>query len=184
MKKLITLILCVAAITYSTGALAADTLIAETNLTAGQNLVSRNGVYSLVMQTDGNLVLYYLSPGSNAVPTGFSSGRGGSYARMQMDGNFVVYKSNGTWHWTSQTGGRPYDMSYKLQLTDDGSLFIRDGAGNVIKHVFADTNCGGRQPVVYPVCVSCTANNYVIASCGTQALTKASQMGATLGACY
>jgi hypothetical protein len=187
MKKLITLILCFAAITYSTGALAADTLMADTNLTAGQYLVSRNGIYVLIMQPDdGNLVLYYRAF-NYTVPAGFSTNQAGSnaYARMQSDGNFVVYKSDGNWFWASHTGGRPYDMSYKLELTDYGSLFIRDGAGNVVKQIFADDYyCSSRQQAAnYPVCSGGTTNSFVSATCGLTALHKAAQMNASVGAC-
>jgi hypothetical protein len=184
MKKLITLILCAAAITYSTGALAADTLMADTNLAPGQYLVSKNGIYVLIMQPDdGNLVLYYRA--YNTVPAGFSTNQAGSnaYARMQSDGNFVVYRSNGTWFWASHTGGRPYDMSYKLVLNDDGSLVIRDGAGNVVKTLYFDNYYCNRQQAMYPVCIAGNTNNFVWAGCGSVANYKASQINARVGAC-
>jgi hypothetical protein len=189
MKKLINLILCAAAIAFSTGALAADTLMAGSSLAPGQAIVSRNGIYVLIMQPDdGNLVLYYRAASSTS-PSGFNSGRAGAnaYAHMQADGNFVVYRSNQTPFWASNTGGRPYDPGYKLVLTDYGSLLIFDGPGNLIKKIFVDdTNCNtGRQPADYPVCMLATnTNESVTATCGYLAQYRASQMGATVGACY
>jgi hypothetical protein len=189
MKKLITLTLCAAAITFSTGALAADTLMAGNSLAPGQSLVSRNGIYVLIMQPDdGNLVLYYRS-GGRAFIGGFSTNQAGAnaYAHMQADGNFVVYRSNQTPFWASNTGGRPYNPSYQLLLTDAGSLSIHDGAGNEIKRLFNDDYyCNsGRWQTVYPVCILATnTTSAVTATCGLIAQNKAAQMGATVGACY
>lgn len=190
MKKLITLILCVAAITYSTGALASDTLMAGNSLAPGQWLVSRNGIYVLIMQhDDGNLVLYYHG-GGRAFIGGFSTNQAGAnaYAHMQADGNFVVYRSNQTPFWASNTGGRPYNPSYQLKLTDAGSLVIHDGAGNVIKTLFRDDyycTTGGRLQALYPVCHRTNNTTFnVITTCGLTAEYKAYEAGATLGACY
>jgi hypothetical protein len=74
-------------------------------------------------------------------------------------------------------------MSYKLVLNDDGSLVIRDRAGNVVKQLFADNYCGGRQSVSYPVCIAGTTNSWVTASCGSMANYMASQINARVGAC-
>ena len=70
-----------------------DTLYGGDGLRHGQQLRSNNGRYTLVMQHDGNLVLY--EPGGNAVlDTGTWSlppPRKPVRAEMQHDGNFVLY---------------------------------------------------------------------------------------------
>lgn len=92
-------------------------------LNSGEQLISPNGAYRLVMQTDGNLVLY---KGSQAL---WATGGQGSGARavMQADGNLVVYNGS-TAKWSSSTGG--FDASI-LKIQDDGNLVIYD-AGRAI----------------------------------------------------
>ncbi|HEX8615312.1 MAG TPA: hypothetical protein VF800_28850 [Telluria sp.] len=97
----------------------------DVRLTSDQFITSRNGLYKLIMQgSDGNLVLYAVG-GGVTIPTGFNSKPGGSYAVVQYDGNFVVYKSNDTWHWTSRSGGRA-TAAYIMVLGEDGSLTVRN----------------------------------------------------------
>jgi hypothetical protein len=69
------------------------------NLTVGQSLVSGNGLYTAVMQTDGNLVVY--GPSGAIWSTG-TSGSGGSVLSLQDDHNLVVW-GNATPLWSSGT---------------------------------------------------------------------------------
>ena len=97
-----------------------SSLTSGESLQPGQYLQSPNGSYELIMQADGNLVLYQ---GTVTCPTAscngdalWNSGTGGdndAYVTMQSDGNLVVY-DNGTAVWSSQTAGFPGDY---LQLT-------------------------------------------------------------------
>ncbi|MBJ7309586.1 hypothetical protein H7U20_05165, partial [Rugamonas sp. CCM 8940] len=112
---------------------AAQVLMAETQLENGQYLTTRSGLYSVVVQGDGNVVEYF-NTRMGTRPSQFSTGRGrGNHLRMQMDGNLALYTSGGTWAWTSETGGRPYNMGYKLVLYETGALFIHDANNNVVK---------------------------------------------------
>ncbi|MFJ3205166.1 hypothetical protein [Streptomyces sp. NPDC086989] len=73
-------------------------------LEPGSRLVDKVSTTELVMQPDGNLVLYALgTPGGYRLPLWSSGtyGNPGAYATMQEDGNFVVYKQGGG----PQTGG-------------------------------------------------------------------------------
>jgi hypothetical protein len=65
-------------------------------LVQGQSLSSCDGRFTLAMQTDGNLVLYYNGFGALwASGTGPDFGRDAGYiAVMQRDGNFVLYDAN------------------------------------------------------------------------------------------
>lgn len=134
-----------------------NTLRAEQTMGSGDNLITNNGMYSLAMQSDGNLVIYRLANGS-AEPK-WSTGRAGTYAyvRMQQDGNLALYHSDGTWSWTSGTGGRPINQGYKLVLEENGSLDIYSPTGQVIW--FANRPSGDCGPqaaslpyTTYPIC--------------------------------
>ncbi|MFD7639412.1 hypothetical protein ACFV4P_02040 [Kitasatospora sp. NPDC059795] len=88
-------------------------LLSGQKLTPGQSVIS--GETELVMQTDGNLVLYLDNDSGRRGPalwaTG-SYGNPGAYASMQPDGNFVVYRQDGGPDsggalWSSGTWGHP-----------------------------------------------------------------------------
>ncbi|WGG52095.1 hypothetical protein [Rugamonas sp. DEMB1] len=109
-------------------------LMAENQLEKGQVLTSRSGLYALIVQDDGNVVEYFTTLMGNRLSQ-FSTNtrKSGDHLRMQMDGNLALYKSNGTWAWNSGTGGRPYDLGYKLVLFDTGRLVIMDSNNAVVK---------------------------------------------------
>jgi hypothetical protein len=93
-----------------------STLDPGERLTSGARLDSSNRRYRLVMQGDGNLVLY---TGASAL---WSSGTQGerAYAVMQSDGNLVVY-IDGTAAWSSRTA---QFEGASLTLQDDGNLLV------------------------------------------------------------
>ncbi|MFF0390670.1 hypothetical protein ACFYS8_18555 [Kitasatospora sp. NPDC004615] len=71
-------------------------LLSGQKLATGQSMIS--GASELVMQSDGNLVLYLDSDTGHRGPVLWASGtygNPGAYAYMQPDGNFVVYRQNG-----------------------------------------------------------------------------------------
>jgi hypothetical protein len=88
-------------------------------LAQGELLRSADGRFILIMQTDGNLVLYYYNVAlwSSATAGNSSINR----AIMQTDGNFVLYDTNNVPHWSSATAG--YSGSY-IVMQDDGNLVI------------------------------------------------------------
>jgi len=87
-------------------------------LKAGQRLRSPDRRFDLVMQTDGNLVLYRNSDSKSLWATGTT---GGSRAIMQGDGNFVRYASSGVPVWASNTAG---NNGATVQLQNDANLVI------------------------------------------------------------
>jgi hypothetical protein len=95
-----------------------STLGSGQTLQPGSRLESPNGAYRLVMQGDGNLVLY---KGSSALWSS-ATGAAGSRAVMQGDGNLVVY-SGSTAKWSSQTDQY---TGATLSVQDDGNLVIYD----------------------------------------------------------
>ncbi|MEV4276004.1 CHAP domain-containing protein [Actinoplanes xinjiangensis] len=101
-------------------------LSAGEQLGVNARLVSPNGQYVLVMQSDGNLVEY--APGNRAV---WSTGtnRAGSIVRMQTDGNLVVVAPGNISVWWTSTHGNP---GAALELQDDGNAVVY-GAGHVAR---------------------------------------------------
>jgi hypothetical protein len=92
-------------------------------LAADDTLTSSNNAFQLVMQRDGNLVAYQVDArGERTVPTWASNteGHAGARARMQGDGNLVVYAADdATPIWASNTAGH---AGASLRLGDDGTL--------------------------------------------------------------
>ncbi|MBD9698519.1 peptidoglycan DD-metalloendopeptidase family protein [Flavimobilis sp. GY10621] len=100
---------------------APSTLGANQALRRGGELWSPTGSYRLVMQGDGNLVLYG--------PAGAVWASGGSDASrvvMQSDGNLVSYNDGGTARWSTGSWG---SGGTRLSVQDDGNLVIYDAGG-------------------------------------------------------
>jgi hypothetical protein len=99
------------------------TLTANQQLDANQSLASCNGDYDLIMQGDGNLVLYQ---GSTALWASNTAGSAATEAIMQGDGNFVLYSSSGAALWASGTNG---NSGADLVVQNDGNVVIYSAAG-------------------------------------------------------
>jgi len=91
------------------------------SLHAGQSVGSCDKRFTLVMQTDGNLVVYQNSP-SRALWSSGTRGKGGDVAVMQADGNLVIYKASGPVWWTHTMG----HVNSALAIHTDGNLVIYD----------------------------------------------------------
>jgi hypothetical protein len=102
-------------------------------LNVGEQLESANGRVSLVVQGDGNIVLY--RDDGKALWASNTVGRGTQSLVMQGDGNLVAYATNGA-VWDSKTG-IPGTMA---ALQDDGNfvLYAPSGvpqwASNTVQH--------------------------------------------------
>jgi hypothetical protein len=84
-----------------------------------QYLQSPDGRITLLLQTDGNLVLY--GPGYHVLWQSGTAGQGVSRLSMQTDGNLVLYRANNTWVWQSGTGNSGAD---RVVVQNDGNLVI------------------------------------------------------------
>jgi N-acetylglucosamine-6-sulfatase len=96
-----------------------DTLFKGETLGPNGRLESRNGKYTLVMQEDGNLVVYR----NGVLPGVWSSGTHGhdgerAYLVVQNDGNVVIYNRDRAL-WATGTHGR---TNTKLIMQDNGVL--------------------------------------------------------------
>jgi hypothetical protein len=101
-------------------------LTANQELTASQSLASCNGDYTLIIQGDGNLVLYQ---GGTALWASNTAGSAADEAIMQGDGNLVLYASSGTPVWASNTAGN--DGAY-LDEQNDGNVVIYSASGSAL----------------------------------------------------
>ncbi|KIU16854.1 LysM peptidoglycan-binding domain-containing protein [Mycolicibacterium llatzerense] len=97
-----------------------DTLQKGEKLDVGQSLTSNNGAYRLVLQDDGNLVLY---TGEQSVWATGTNGQGVQRAEVQDDGNFVLYTADKP-VWASDTKGAD---NVRLVLQDDRNLVLYSG---------------------------------------------------------
>jgi hypothetical protein len=91
-----------------------------------QYLLSASGAYKLVLQGDGNLVLYSTATGAATWASNTAVQNPGQLV-MQGDGNLVLYTVGGTAYWASNTGGVGA-QPYRLVLLDTGSAVIYDAS--------------------------------------------------------
>ncbi len=89
-------------------------------LLKGSSLSSPSDTYTLVMQDDGNLVLYRVKDNS-PLWASYTNGQDVKGAIMQEDGNLVVYDPNSRPLWASGTDGKGRCF---LVLQDDGNLVV------------------------------------------------------------
>ena len=97
---------------------ARDTLNPGETLKRGEYLTSDNQRYSLVLERDGNLVLY---AGKHALWTSNTQGQRVQTCTLQADGNLVLSLGNGQPVWSTSTEGRPGSF---LVLQNDGNIVI------------------------------------------------------------
>jgi hypothetical protein len=105
-----------------------DSLTAGARLTLNACLQSNNGEHTLVMQPDGNLVLYEGWPSSPA-PVWASNTewlpipQRPTYLEMQADGNLVLYNDSQQPAWATGTDGH---AGARVVMQDDRNLVIYD----------------------------------------------------------
>lgn len=102
-----------------------DKLNPNDDLAVIGSITSQDGRFTLIMQGDGNLVLY--GPGGRYRWDTGTNGRTVSQAIMQGDGNFVMYGLGGVYIWDTGTNGH---LGAYLIVQDDGNVVIYDPAGN------------------------------------------------------
>ena len=114
----------------SPSVLNSDKLLPGETLTENQKLISLNGKYSLIMQDDGNAVIYRQV--NNSRPAIWATGTNGQGKGCkficQTDGNLVIYNSSGTPVWSSGTYGKPISG---LIMQNDGNLVLYNGTSPV-----------------------------------------------------
>jgi hypothetical protein len=102
--------------------LVTDVLYPNQALNPDDYLVSSNGAYYLIMQQDGNLVMYdeFGTPWwDSGTWTSDISG-----VIMQTDGNLVIYDIYAVPHWASNTAGYPNGYTW---LAPWGTVYVIQG---------------------------------------------------------
>ena len=113
---------CVPHVTGAPPICACGELLATQYLAQGASsaqVSSCDGRFTLVMQTDGNLVHYW--NGMYALWSSNTTGTGATRVVMQDDGNLVVYDAFSTGIWSSVTAGYP---GAHLAVQNDGDLVV------------------------------------------------------------
>lgn len=100
-------------------------------LMAGQKMYSQNGNYYLILQSDGNLVLYRKD--GKVMWNSKKSAKSPGYVTMQSDGNLVSYDKFDTPIWSSGTNG--WNGAYAI-LQNDGNLVVRNTKGQPVWSAF------------------------------------------------
>ncbi len=114
-----------------------DKIISHRDILEGSYLSSGNKKYKLVIQGDGNLVIY---EGTGSVWATNSNGKGYPpfELSMQGDGNLVIYDGKGNATWASNTNGKG-KKPFTLLMQNDRNLVIYDSnnkatwASNTVK---------------------------------------------------
>jgi hypothetical protein len=104
----------------------ANSLSLNQSLMPNQVIRSFDGRFLLILQSDGNLVLY--SP-RRAIWSSGTVGRNPGMVILQGDGNFVTYDSQGRAYWATWTQGNP---GTSLVVQDDGNVVIYNAQGHPI----------------------------------------------------
>ncbi|MBV9363340.1 MAG: hypothetical protein JO286_19765 [Solirubrobacterales bacterium] len=115
-------------------------------LRPGWSIYSPSEQFQLLMQSDGNLVLY--DGAGKALWASGTVGHPGAHAVMQTDGNLVVYDSAGHALWASRTPQQPGAFLY---MQSDGNLVIYKGSAALWSTATNGKGSGGsRAPAVPP----------------------------------
>jgi hypothetical protein len=114
-------------------AISGSALATNASLFAGGNntIISPNGTTELVMQTDGNLVVYHNGVATWATPASSTIGSGSNNQLiMQSDGNLVIYSGPNLTNpvWASGTSG----SNLYLAVQDDGNVVIYNQSGQAM----------------------------------------------------
>jgi|GEM_PF-4494018 len=133
LSNLLKLALVVGGLTISSSALAQSYTIntlqgkGDQHIKRHQALRSTNGVYSLLVQDDGNMCIY--KNGTDFVWGTMTQNKDGAILKMQADGNLCLYNSKDGHVWSTDTyRGDASKKGSRLVLQDDGQLVLFNSA--------------------------------------------------------
>ena len=104
----------------------ATTTLSVGRLYKGQTIETANRNYRLILQSDGNLVLY--DSNNRALWASWTDGKKVSFLAMQSDGNLVLYDNEQIPIWSTHTSGK--DSNARLIVQLDGNLVLYSGTMN------------------------------------------------------
>lgn len=103
-----------------------DRLLPDQQLNVHEQLVSGERLFNLIMQSDGNLVLYRTEPGV-ALWASNTDGTPVNHVIMQGGGNLAACSAEDMTYWATGTGGHPGAWAV---AQDDGNFVVYDNASN------------------------------------------------------
>lgn len=104
--------------------LGSDTLPAGQQLSPNQYLLSTDARFALILQTDGNLVLY----SGHALWQSGTAGSGATHLVMQTDGNLVLYTASNAPVWQTSTSGT--GQAHLVVQSDGNLVTYSDSSGS------------------------------------------------------
>ncbi|MEY2828340.1 MAG: hypothetical protein RIQ33_198 [Bacteroidota bacterium] len=126
MKKIILSALVIVALFKAESSLAQykiNTLSAGQNLRTNNGMRSENGLFNVLLQSDGNLCVY--KNGDAFIWCSMTNAKGGNNLEMQTDGNLVLYGANHSPIWSTDTyRGTADKKGSRLVIENDGSLIL------------------------------------------------------------
>ena len=102
-------------------------MVGGTQLAINQLILSPNKSFKLLMQPDGNLVVYQTKD-LKVMWASNTMNSGAMVAKMQPDGNFVLYNASNSAKWATGTNGHPGAI---LNLLDTGDLVVYTSISNL-----------------------------------------------------
>ena len=113
-------------ITWQTNRAGTDTFTPGTVLSVGQAVYDSTAKRKLIMQADGNVVLY---SGTKALWSTRTAKKGGHHLSLLKDGNLVLYTSKNKVLWQTKTNKQ--GSSVKVTVKSDGNLVMLKGSKTV-----------------------------------------------------
>ena len=130
-------------------------------------LVSPNGQWAFLMQTDNNAVVYDLSAGKATWATGTAGkGQGPAFVSMEADSALKVRDQTGGSIWASGTAGGTA-APYTLSLQDGGVLVVTTAAGSPVW-----TSAGGALVTNPPATAAPVTVATIVGPAGTITITQ------------
>ena len=116
-------------------------MLRNENLCSDAHLNSQNGLYKLLMQTDGNLVLYNSGNVIWALNTyGFITSSAGLH--FDQNGNLAIFSQDGQLIWSFNFQGKEAAF---LKVQDDGCVVVIGNSGELLwfrRSGLPNANCG------------------------------------------
>ena len=114
---------------WASGTDNANQLCPYAKLWSGSYLHSSNGLYKLILQNDGNLVLLNISTGKSLWTSKTAGANGYYFLTVDINGNLILFNTNNPNKllWTSKTSGTGSDNYLVMQ--DDGNLVLYTSTG-------------------------------------------------------
>ncbi len=106
-------------------------------LAPGATVSACGGCFDLVMQGDGNLVVY--KKGGTAIWQSHTASTDGYTTEVRSGGNVALVSKQGCELWSTNTGGH---TGARLAMQDDGNLVVYDPGNNVLWQS-ASVSCAG-----------------------------------------